>query len=179
MKYLSLLIASTIMLCLQPFQTLQAQAFDWTAERFDLTVRLNDGTIKEDYTVPAPRRQAGIWDGVSDLQPEDGWILLGNFFGTVNDPLNDDLEGIFEFSPYYILYNKFTGILRFFTIVPTTADFTNGYITLEFDDNNSGLKANFLTYNQSVASALDKDVSSSEVKTAIFAENFNGQQWVC
>ena len=178
MKYLSLLIASTFMLCLQPFNHLKAQTFDWTAERFDLTVRLNDGTIKENYTVPAPRRQAGIWDGVSDLQPEDGWILLGNFFGTVNDPLNDDLEGIFQFAPYYILYNKFTGILRLFTIVPTTSDFTNGYITLKFDDSNSGLKANFLTYNQSAANALDKDVSSNGVETSIFAENFNGQQWV-
>lgn len=56
MKYLSLLITSTILLCLQSFNLLQAQTFDWTKERFNLTVRLNDGSIKEDYTVPAPRR---------------------------------------------------------------------------------------------------------------------------
>ena len=100
--------------------------------------------------------QAGIWKGVSDNKPEDGWVLLSHYFGTINNPLDSDFLTLSVSSaPYFILYNKFTGIIRLFALVPTDNLFNNGYITLEFK-NVDGLnqRANFLTFNESNANGI-------------------------
>jgi len=43
-----------------------------------------------------------------DYDPEDGWVLVQRDFGEENRPINH---------PYFILYNKYTGILRIFVAI--------------------------------------------------------------
>lgn len=81
-----------------------------------------------------------------DYKPESGWELITQRFG---DPMDseDFLSGI-NF-PYFILYNRYTGLLRFFISVCETEAYQSARFTLQF---NSGR----------ITSALDLGVSSED-----------------
>ena len=78
-----------------------------------------------------------------DYEPTDGWVLVQRDFGSISSPVNN---------PYFILYNKFSGILRIFVAV-----------TKVFGQNNSAVIS--LTYKDGTANTADG--SNTLVRSAI------------
>lgn len=61
-----------------------------------------------------------------DYEPSGGWVLLQRDFGT---------PGRFINHPYFVLYNKYTGILRIFVAISeTVADYNEAVISLKYAD---------------------------------------------
>lgn len=54
-------------------------------------------------------------DIVSDFKSADGWILLYNTFSSTSNPDNY----------YFVLYNRYRGLLRMYYYVPQNTDYTN------------------------------------------------------
>ena len=65
-----------------------------------------------------------------DMQPEDGWELIRREFGY--DDNNNIKPDVPEHS-YFILYNKFTGVLRVLLKTCRVSDYSGAKITLKFD----------------------------------------------
>jgi hypothetical protein len=65
--------------------------------------------------------------GNSDFYPEDGWELIKSDFGKLadNSTLRQSLPGMI----YFCLYNKYTGIMRFFGTIPFSNE---GYQVAKF-----------------------------------------------
>jgi hypothetical protein len=61
-----------------------------------------------------------------DYEPSDGWVLIQRDFGTSANPINH---------PYFVLYNKYSGLLRIFVaITKVIGTHTAGVITLTYQD---------------------------------------------
>jgi hypothetical protein len=76
-----------------------------------------------------------------DFRPEDGWELIQKDFGQspTNIP-NDPLEfGIYIENPYFILYNKYTSVLRVFILMVKPKD-SDGRALIEIGFTNSSPK---------------------------------------
>jgi hypothetical protein len=59
-----------------------------------------------------------------DYEPSDGWVLVQREFGTIANPVNH---------PYFILYNRHSGILRIFVAVTRViGSFNSAVITLKY-----------------------------------------------
>jgi len=82
---------------------------DWRANTWQLRYRVNSINITDNSLSPF---YSYNWDGFdeialgesSDFRPEDGWVLFSAFLGDYCD----------ETAPFVILYNKHTGIVRYF-----------------------------------------------------------------
>lgn len=109
-----------------------------------------DGTITGVYR-SAPWNQWNSWDGLDDNRKEDGWVLLCRDFGT---PFRAVLggEGITD-RPYFMIYNKYSSVLRVFILVNANDDYTTGGITVKFVSYN---KTATLTNLKGRAYAADK-----------------------
>jgi len=70
-----------------------------------------------------------------DMYPEDGWVLVSVNFGALNEA---------PVIPYFILYNKVTGTLRYFFYYLSHENFTHAAIILEQHD---GLTLMFTFYD--------------------------------
>lgn len=70
-----------------------------------------------------------------DMYPEDGWVLISANFGDFNGA---------PVIPYFILYNKATGTLRYFFYYLSHESFTHAAVTLEQYD---GLTLMFTFYD--------------------------------
>jgi hypothetical protein len=67
----------------------------------------------------------------SDFSPIEGWELLQRGFGKfINGSANPDF-----YNPYFLLYNKYTGILRLWFMIPTTSYVDAGYQTFDIVPN--------------------------------------------
>jgi len=98
-------------------------------------------------TMPTPRNQTRIympWDGpgslattygddvLYDFKKRDGWILLYNTFSSNSSaPL---------VNPYFVLYNKYNGLLRFYQYVTTSFVTTSSSIEGTISVSNNALK---------------------------------------
>lgn len=101
-------------------------AWDWTVQVAQ-TVYLNDGGV----VARAVNLPYFAFDGFAtnlndpsgvDIEPTDGWVLLFRSFGTPACGTN---------MPYFILYNRYNGILRvFFYNDLTSQTFSFGQVTL-------------------------------------------------
>jgi len=92
---------------------------------------------QEYYTIYWDRQPNGPWTlsspfyseftgGVAftkDYEPEDGWVLLFRNFGSEQNYLR---------YPYFLLYNKYTGLLRAFILVDSEENYTTGNLSLAF-----------------------------------------------
>lgn len=100
----------------------------------------------------APWGQGNAWVGLQDMKKEDGWVIVARDFGTPWRPIFAmDQQG----SPYFVLYNKFKGIMRFFILVRTNQELTSGAIELRFNNDNVHKTAT-LTHLKPRAYASDK-----------------------
>ncbi len=86
----------------------------------------------------------------------DGWVLIQRDFGTLSSPTNN---------PYFILYNKFSGILRIFVCVTKQFDgYTSAVITLKYKDEPS---------KQVVRTAALENHTTNPYRSAL--DNFDNQ----
>ena len=66
-----------------------------------------------------------------EYEPTDGWVLMQRDFGTITNPVSN---------PYFVLYNKFSGILRIFVAVTKVyGPYNSAVITLKY--NNPGVRS--------------------------------------
>ncbi len=120
--------------------------FDWRTYYFK-----KKGLCDSEQIVISPYEQTDndLLTGLcmsKDYKPESGWELITQRFG---DPMDADefLSGI-SF-PYFILYNRYTGLLRFFISVCQTEAYQSASFTLRFNSDR-------------ITSALDLGVSSED-----------------
>lgn len=137
--------------------------WDWTLdEPHDLFALTQNGlrtfqNVRLPYfadTGPAADDFNNSADGVRDILPEDGWVLLYRDFGT------DERGATF---PRFILYNRFRGLLRLFYFNPHFPEaFTFGVVKLE---KQSGSRPfGLLTFTDETNTTLsDFDPERSEV----------------
>ena len=93
------------------------------------------------YAQPiSPFYQNGIGAAAYDNKPEDGWILVRRDFGTPTRQIS---------LPFFILYNKYQGIIRIFVWTKMSPAFSSGAIRLSADNSSSATVA--LTYLDNVA----------------------------
>ena len=86
----------------------QMQNWDWRSENYEFYT-VQQGVLN----VPSPwtsnnfgdQTQYFIQTPTKDFQPSDGWVLIQKDFGTSTAPISN---------PYFILYNKYSAILRAF-----------------------------------------------------------------
>jgi hypothetical protein len=100
--------------------------WDWTEDvEYRLYITLADeATVHLPYFDPMGPAGAALHTGGADVDiyPEDGWVLVARDFGTETHEVT---------LPYFILYNKYRGILRLFFYHTFSAPFTYGLVKLE------------------------------------------------
>ena len=119
--------------------------WDWREEFYDVYW---DRPPAQLWTVTSPF-YSEFTGGVAftkDFEPEDGWVLLARNFGSSNNYLK---------YPYFILYNRHTGLLRVFVLLSLLEDHTTGSVSLSFDPALSGTAA-LLTHASNRAWAVDR-----------------------
>ena len=105
----------------------------YPSSQYKMYIETANGIIQESPR-NAPWNQGNAWIGLQDMRKEDGWVLISRDFGTPWRAIYaPDQKG----SPYFILYNKYRGILRFFMWIRTGSAFSSGAIQIEFDYDNS------------------------------------------
>lgn len=116
--------------------------WDWRAHYYDI----NPGPGL--YTIPV---ESPFWEAVEgledmDFDPEDGWVLMASHLGTAEVPVR---------TPWFILYNKYRGTLRFIAYVTHAlhGDYDHGQVTMRFA--NGSAKTKNLT-NRSILRPLAK-----------------------
>jgi len=98
--------------------------FDWRNEWFNMridNVITTSTTIQSPFFNPSNSHLADL-RVLKDFRPEDGWELIKQEFGAPFDAEDDDFEHDLSSYPTFILYNRYTGILRVFVAV-----FQRGY----------------------------------------------------
>lgn len=95
--------------------------WDWTIDQTYNLYTATQGTFANirlpyfDYGQPASELNKGA---LTDIYPEDGWVLVFRDFGLPTCPTN---------MPLFLLYNKFSGTLRLFYFnTVTNSTFTHG-----------------------------------------------------
>lgn len=105
-----------------------SMSWDWRQERYQ-THTFTYGSQQIDSPWESVRNlNNNIIDFVNqpikDYEPTEGWVLLQRDFGTQANPTNH---------PYFILYNRYTGILRFFIALSEVHEgYSEAEITMAF-----------------------------------------------
>jgi hypothetical protein len=104
---------------------------NWMDDEFDVNCMFFHPSFKK---IESPFKQyhnpvVNNFINNKDNKPEDGWELIRRQFGYDDDGLIDTDEN----NPYIILYNRFLGLLRVFTIVANNkSDYFYGKIKMRF-----------------------------------------------
>lgn len=137
--------------------------WDWTkAENYDYAYTAVNGKIN----ISSPfHTQASASEDISsiikakDYLPEQGWVLLAKEFGSPAQPIASQY-------PYFILYNKFRGIVRLFLMNSNEFQHKNALVTLSWlSDDKTSLLTNHNIYSfandkyNSDASPTDKGLN--------------------
>ncbi|MCZ7609423.1 MAG: hypothetical protein M5U17_04595 [Ignavibacterium sp.] len=88
------------------------------------TLYHTDFPVGQYISPTSPFLQPGMGAGVYDNRQEDGWLLLMRDFGTPTRQTS---------LPFFILYNKYQGILRIFVYTRMPATFEVGSLKVETD----------------------------------------------
>ncbi len=123
----------------------------YPSSQYKMYIANSNGQIVE-APIAAPWGQGNAWIGLQDMKKEDGWVLISRDFGTPNRYVWAPYQ---EGAPYFILYNKFRGILRFFIMVKSNQDLTSGALEIKFHAANMFRTAT-LTHLKPRAYATDK-----------------------
>lgn len=121
----------------------------------------------------------------SDFKPEQGWELIKRDMGYFNDEASQ-ITTSNKYFPYFILYNKYTGLLRIWADLGQMENMTQGVtVYLEFIGNGGPLNPdahpsiNFnisalLNHVNGKAQTLDKKTEVTKVNvTTNFPDNYN------
>ncbi len=116
-----------------------------------------------------PLTNATQYGDVLDFQVADGWELVQKWFGSSADPTDN---------PYFILYNKYRGILRVFMYIQRVEpSFNSSYIQLTFDDQ-SLFESAILSHAKSRVWALDNFEKHLTMKAINHYDMGNGYYWL-
>gem|GEM_PF-1926380 len=159
-------------------KTLFAQAnpnsdpnWNWRTSQYTIWFE-NETGIRSTLISSPGVAQGSFWSGLLDNNPEDGWVLVARDFGSQQYPLsyfNQSSE-----SPWFILYNKYRGLLRFFIHVRgLLGNASSGSIQLKIGN---GVYTSTLTHLRSTSFALDKK-DSVKYNTASALNLINNGQW--
>lgn len=105
---------------------------------------------------------------ILDFQVNDGWELIQKQFGSQNAPVD---------VPYFIMYNKYKGILRVFMYVDRIDDYNSSYIQIEFDSQNSKESA-ILSHAKSKLWGLDKFEKGLSMQAINHYDSGDGRYWL-
>jgi hypothetical protein len=123
-------------------------------------VKINDNVQTPFFTAGNPLCKS---DSYKDMYPEDGWTLVCRDFGTPSSAPEN---------PYFILYNKYKGTLRYFFYNAQQTAYTYYKAQLSFNDISGG--GAILTFNDDKApfkSNYDKAIIESVIgKVAKFKD---------
>jgi Secretion system C-terminal sorting domain len=95
-----------------------------------------------------------------DIWPEDGWELIVKNFGT---PTLGTQQGYGVESPYFVLYNKYTGKLKIFVALHNVMSTNAASIKINFD--NLGLKRDLFAHSDFAAMPLQEFKPLNEFNT--------------
>lgn len=124
----------------------------------------------------APWTQANAWSGLLDNRPEDGWILIVRDFGTPTRPITGSRA---ERPPYFVLYNRYKGMLRIFINVQNTNTWNRGVIEMTFQNPNDPQKTpGLLAYFKPVSSAMDRFSGMSANVSSVVSEVTRTNNWI-
>ncbi|MDT3695209.1 MAG: T9SS type A sorting domain-containing protein [Ignavibacterium sp.] len=123
----------------------------YPSSQYRMFIANYNGQIVE-APITAPWGQGNAWIGLQDMKREDGWKLVSRDFGTPSRYVWAPYQ---EGAPYFILYNRYKGILRFFIMVKSNQDLTSGALELKFHADNT-FKTATLTHLKPRAYATDK-----------------------
>lgn len=133
--------------------------FDWRTNPYSWTHTVNGITLTQNiispYIQPGNPNTIGYIDNIpADNKPEDGWELVKYDFGLTLTGASIQTD-----HPRFILYNRYTGILRifiYFNCPITHADYETGRIRLSYWTGTGGtLQSALLTYVEKEAVPLD------------------------
>jgi hypothetical protein len=95
---------------------------------------------------------------LKDFEPEAGWVLVQRDFGTASKRINH---------PYFILYNKYSGILRIFVAISTAIGQNDrALITLKYAEGRRSAILELLSPNNHVNALTDFDNQVPEIIVA-------------
>lgn len=103
--------------------------FDWTQMMFELNSHTLVGEDWEQIISPFYQTDNSIINHLQDskdMLPQDGWELIRKDFGYTQ-------QGAVAY-PYFILYNRFTGILRCFVAMNVTPGYNSMKFSLQFQN---------------------------------------------
>ena len=103
-----------------------------------------------------------------DFLPEQGWVLLDKVFGTEEQYAETDF-------PYFILYNKYRGIIRLFIFNRSSQESQQAVMTMNwFGNNTNGLLANTFDYALPVSSTSATDKNHSVIN---YIQDYYQKAW--
>ncbi len=117
-----------------------------------------------DNSGPATAFITDLTDGPMDIYPDQGWELVLRDFGTPEGPQD---------MPFFLLYNKYRGLLRLFYWDPDERNYTRALGTLTFQ-NNSRTTANMAL---SFDNATLDNYKSKEAYEQIAVGEYINQTW--
>jgi len=88
-----------------------------------------------------------------DYQPNDGWVVIKRDFGLLSAQVNN---------PYFILYNKFRGVMRVFVYVMDTNSYDGAIMTLEVQNVSGTYRPGLASLASPKLMAADKFLSSNQ-----------------
>ncbi|MCT4671726.1 MAG: T9SS type A sorting domain-containing protein [Prolixibacteraceae bacterium] len=105
--------------------------WDWTKDESYDDIFISGETP---MSIPSPFTSQSIQPNLThirtnkDYLPEKGWVLITKDFGAKKRPI------LYRF-PYFILYNKYTSILRLYAYNQSQNEYTKALISLKWDKN--------------------------------------------
>jgi|GEM_PF-4990249 len=145
--------------------------WDWTINQPDTLypITLGEVIVDKPYFDNTTSAFTYMYNGYTypDIKPEDGWVLLLRDFGDPDGEIG---------TPYFILYNKYRGILRFFIFGSSDNIPQSGldYVSARLYMSNSDANASFFTLTDSVESYTNSVHSISEQS---IDQLFQKDQW--
>lgn len=125
--------------------SIPAYPFDWDNPSINYMPTPSGTTILVPWANGSVR---GFSDDILyDFKKNDGWELVYNVFNT----------GTLQANPYFVLYNKYRGLLRVYIYVTTNGFTTSSYLT-------SGLRLGPNAVNSYMLNYIDQDIIDLSVK---------------
>lgn len=133
--------------------------FDWQLPTYNVQP-INNGSCVRGSTMESPFFKIDNLESLrdsKDMNWSDGWELIRRGFGLneLNQNTTDPVP-----NAYFILYNKYTGVLRVLLKVCRGADYNAAKITIRFDGL-SPIKTDLLDFSRGMISALDKSYTAT------------------
>ncbi|MDI1235500.1 MAG: T9SS type A sorting domain-containing protein [bacterium] len=113
-------------------------------------------------------------ENIKDYQPENGWVVITAGLGKCSTPGNCSYAEAVD-HPYFILYNKYTSVLRIFAnIIDPQQNYQSAFISVNFYDpqNNIGhYESALLNQHKPISEPLDNFVKLVEMQAINFYNN--------